>query len=78
METESENLLEPNYLNGINGGITTNQYEQIKKMDYIEVAATISIVGYAMLGVVLEEKLNFKDPGIYRVREEENLLSCSP
>ncbi|MBN3554042.1 ABC transporter permease [Fictibacillus nanhaiensis] len=70
METESENLLEPNYLNGINGGITTNQYEQIKKMDNIEVAAPISIVGYAMLGVVLEEKLNFKEPGIYRVREE--------
>jgi putative ABC transport system permease protein len=70
MGTESKNLLEPNYLNGINGGITLTQYEQIKKMKDVEVAAPISIVGYAMLGVVLEEKLNFKEPGIYRVREE--------
>lgn len=49
-------ILEPNYLNGIYGGISREQYEQIKALADIEVAAPVSILGYMPLA------LNFKNP----------------
>ncbi|WBX81549.1 hypothetical protein PD280_07575 [Virgibacillus salarius] len=44
--TEEQNLLEPNYLSGLSGGITLNQYKEIKKMTDIDVAAPIAMMGY--------------------------------
>ncbi|MCT4784785.1 FtsX-like permease family protein [Exiguobacterium aestuarii] len=43
--TEELDLLEPNYMSGLDGGITLEQYEQIKQIEDIEVAAPIAMIG---------------------------------
>lgn len=63
--TDAE-LLEPNYLNGIYGGISNEQYEQIKALADIEVAAPVSILGYMPLA------LNFKNP--FEIAGDETAL----
>ncbi|MDD5371176.1 MAG: ABC transporter permease [Anaerolineaceae bacterium] len=40
------NLVEANYLTGINGGITFSQYEAIREIQTVETAAPIAILGY--------------------------------
>lgn len=70
MSTESNNLLEPNYLNGINGGISFKQYETIKKMNDIEIAAPVAVMGYVMSNVSFEKAIKIPStPGIYRFTE---------
>jgi len=44
--TEDLKLLEPNYMSGLDGGITRKQYETIKKIADVEVAAPIAMIGY--------------------------------
>ncbi|WP_313586442.1 FtsX-like permease family protein [Exiguobacterium sp.] len=44
--TEDLKLLEPNYMSGLDGGITRKQYETIKKVTDVEVAAPIAMIGY--------------------------------
>ncbi|WP_052684463.1 FtsX-like permease family protein [Lentzea aerocolonigenes] len=39
-------LVRPNYLSGLYGGISLGQYEQIKKITGVDVAAPIAMVGY--------------------------------
>jgi ABC-type lipoprotein release transport system permease subunit len=41
-------LVRPNYLSGIFGGITLNDYERIKRLPGVEVAAPIANVGYIL------------------------------
>ncbi|WP_370296308.1 FtsX-like permease family protein [Rossellomorea marisflavi] len=68
----SKSLLEPNYLNGITGGITTEQYATIQNIDGVEVAAPISIIGYSELGVTSKQLFNQElSHGIYRVHVTE-------
>ncbi|MDP7977658.1 ABC transporter permease [Bacillus sp. WLY-B-L8] len=69
-KNDVQNLLEPNYLNGIAGGITQAQYETIQKMQEIDVAAPIAVMGYGYIGAVWENESNEPklEPGIYRVR----------
>ncbi len=43
--TEDLNLLEPNYMSGLDGGITRKQYETIKQIADVEVAAPIAMIG---------------------------------
>jgi ABC-type antimicrobial peptide transport system permease subunit len=64
--TEDKSLLEPNYLSGLNGGISLDQYEKIKSIDDIEVAAPISMMGLISNDVNLD-KVNLAKPGIYRL-----------
>lgn len=45
--TEDKKLLEPNYLSGISGGISLDQYETIKNIPGVEIAAPIAMIGYA-------------------------------
>jgi putative ABC transport system permease protein len=40
-------LVRPNYLSGLFGGITTEQYEQVRSVPGIEVAAPIAMLGYS-------------------------------
>lgn len=68
-ETEENNLLDPNFLSGINGGISLEQYEQIKAMEHIDIAAPISMIGYTDYSLYLES-LTFNEDGIYRVTEK--------
>lgn len=68
----NESLLEPNYLNGITGGISIDQFNTIKEIEGIEIAAPISIVGYAELGVIHKELYKEElSTGIYRVHINE-------
>ena len=68
----NESLLEPNYLNGITGGISIDQFNTIKEIEGVEIAAPISIVGYAELGVIHKELYKEElSTGIYRVHINE-------
>ena len=71
--TEDLNLLEPNYLSGMEGGISLEQYEQVKKIQDVEIAAPIAMIGSSRNYVDLEEP-EIKEPGIYRIKmvEETN------
>lgn len=68
--TESKRLLEPNYLSEIPGGISLSQYDQIKKMKDVKVAAPIAMIGYLSYGVVFQNFLP-KEPGVYRIDQIE-------
>ena len=64
--TEDLKLLEPNYMSGLDGGITMKQYETIEEITDVEVAAPIAMIGNyyadAQIGTY-----DFKEPGIYKV-----------
>ncbi|MEU2613505.1 FtsX-like permease family protein [Micromonospora sp. NPDC007271] len=44
-------LVRPNYLSGLYGGITTAQYDQVKAVAGVEVAAPIAMLGYSTSAV---------------------------
>ncbi|WP_281202743.1 ABC transporter permease [Cytobacillus kochii] len=67
--TEEHNLFEPNYLSGISGGITLEQYRTIKNMDDIQVAAPLSIIGFMNINILLDN-LSIDEPGIYKIEEK--------
>lgn len=71
LTTEEYDLLEPNYLNGIVGGITFEQYEKIKTMEHVDVAAPIAIVGYTQLNVNLPNMLKIPDEGLFRLTHRQ-------
>ena len=72
LASESNDLLEPNYLNGIDGGISFKQYETIKKMNDIEIAAPVAVMGYASINVNVPTVLKFpKENGVYRLTTQE-------
>lgn len=68
--TEELNLLEPNYLSGLEGGISLEQYEQIKAIENVEIAAPIAMIGSNTNYVDLEDP-NITEPGIYRMKMVE-------
>lgn len=70
--TEDLNLLEPNYLSGMEGGISLEQYEQIKQIENVDIAAPIAMIGSSTNYVELENP-DIKEPGIYRIKTVENV-----
>ncbi len=64
--TEDKNLLEPNYMSGLSGGISMEQYETIKGIEDVEVAAPIAMLGYSNYMVSFGDATNLLEPGIYR------------
>ncbi|WAA12521.1 hypothetical protein [Fervidibacillus halotolerans] len=68
--TEKDNLLDPNFLSGLSGGISIEQYEQIKEIDGVDVAAPIAIIGYLLFSIDLQD-LELEGNGIYRLVTEE-------
>ena len=64
--TENKNLLEPNYMSGLSGGISMEQYEIIKGIEDVEVAAPIAMIGYSNYMVSFGNATNLLEPGIYR------------
>lgn len=68
--TEEMNLLEPNYMSGLDGGITLEQYEQIKQIRDIEVAAPIAMIGSHHYFEDFGE-FDMSKPVVYRVRFTE-------
>jgi hypothetical protein len=63
--TEEKKLLEPNYLSGLSGGISVEQYEAIKDIPGVEVAAPIAMIGYAIYDVNFNT-VELPKEGIYR------------
>lgn len=68
--TEKKKLLEPNYLSGIGGGISLNQYHKIQKIQGVQVAAPISMIGYINYYISLK-KLTLQKKGVYRMVMKE-------
>ena len=75
-EIEKEyGLVEANHLNGTAGGITMQQYEQIKAISNVEVAAPIAMLGYmnrSRMGIAIQEDL---PAGIYRVSASDGIMA---
>jgi hypothetical protein len=71
--TEVLNLLEPNYQSGLSGGISIDQYNQIKAMSDIDIAAPIAMIGFVNNDMVVN-KVAVREPGVYRlnIRDESN------
>src|SRR6201996_7890890 len=53
--------VQPDFLSGIYGGITTSQWQQIEKIPGVEVAAPIAMVGYADLSADVFEPVPAAD-----------------
>lgn len=68
--TEKDDLLDPNFLSGIYGGISIEQYEKIKQIPNVEIAAPISMIGYVLYSINLES-LELEEDGIYRLVSQE-------
>ncbi|TRY23579.1 FtsX-like permease family protein [Brevibacillus sp. LEMMJ03] len=64
--TERDGLLEPNYLSGLHGGISLADYEAIKRMPEVEVAAPLAPVGYDTTVFWFGKISKPEQPGIYR------------
>ncbi|WP_029333643.1 FtsX-like permease family protein [Exiguobacterium oxidotolerans] len=64
--TEELNLLEPNYMSGLDGGITRKQYETIKQIADVEVAAPIAMIGNVLTSTDYGTHTYDKE-GIYKV-----------
>lgn len=65
--TDNHNgLFEPNFHNGITGGITMEQFQHIKDMTDVEIAAPIAVIGYTRLGVDMNQLATFDEYGVYR------------
>ena len=64
--TENKSLLEPNYMSGLSGGISMEQYETIKGIEGVDVAAPIAMLGYSDYTVSFGNATNLLEPGIYR------------
>ncbi|WP_430789498.1 FtsX-like permease family protein [Virgibacillus flavescens] len=62
-----DQLMEPNFLNGINGGISYKEYETIKAISDVEVAAPLSVMGYTQLSLTVRDAFKVSEPGLYKV-----------
>ena len=71
LETDA-GLVRPNHQSGIFGGITMAQYEQIRRLPGVEVAAPVANIGYLMirrdLVVPLEGLLTGQREQLFRIR----------
>lgn len=62
------NIVEPNALAGLGGGITRAQWEQIRNLPDIEVAAPIANLGLAPISATIPW-VSLDGPAIFRIRE---------
>ena len=62
---EKYGIVEANHLSGIYGGITFEQYELIKSIPGVEVAAPISMIGYVAGAAEGNELTIPSEPGVY-------------
>ena len=69
--TEDLNLLEPNYMSGLDGGITRKQYETIKQIADVEVAAPIAMIGYTSTSSSVGTH-TIQEEGIYRLKIKDS------
>ncbi|GIO22083.1 ABC transporter permease [Oceanobacillus sp. J11TS1] len=65
-ETEKDGLIDPNYLSGLQGGISFDDLDKIKEIDDVEIAAPISILGFSSIIEIFGE-VHFPESGIYKI-----------
>lgn len=65
--TEDLNLLEPNYMSGLEGGITREQYETIQQIADVDVAAPIAMIG-STYSSSFTQTHTFDKAGLYRLK----------
>lgn len=64
---EQQGLVRPNFLSGQFGGISMSQYEEIRRIPGVEVAAPIAMIGYVTVnGGVSVDLSDAVDPGLDR------------
>lgn len=64
---EQQGLVRPNFLSGQFGGISMSQYEEIRRIPGVEVAAPIAMIGYVTVnGGVTVDLTDAVDPGLDR------------
>ncbi|WP_018215118.1 ABC transporter permease [Salinispora vitiensis] len=64
---EQQGLVRPNFLSGQFGGISMSQYEEIRRIPGVEVAAPIAMIGYVTVnGGVSVDLTDAVDPGLDR------------
>jgi hypothetical protein len=67
---EQYGLVQANHLSGIPGGITFGQYEAVKSIPGVEVAAPIAMLSYFDMNISFgfeRQASRIKEPGFYRV-----------
>ncbi|MER2033572.1 MAG: ABC transporter permease, partial [Exiguobacterium indicum] len=64
--TEDLKLLEPNYMSGLDGGITMKQYKTIQAIADVDVAAPIAMIGNHATGANVGTH-RFDDYGVYKL-----------
>lgn len=67
--TENKHLLEPDYLSGLFGGISLNQWHTIQKIQGVSVAAPIAMIGYIPYTATFKT-IHIKPKGVYRYTEK--------
>jgi len=69
---QTQGLVRPNFLSGVFGGITLKQYEQIKRVPGVDVAAPIANIGYVLpqvkFGIRINNLLTKSPFQLYRIR----------
>lgn len=79
-ETEKDGLIDPNYLSGLQGGISFGDLERIKEINGVEVAAPISMLGFSSIIETFGE-VHFPESGIYKITtnyvENDGILDYS-
>lgn len=69
---QTQGLVRPNYLSGLRGGITLEQWQAILKLPGVEVAAPVANIGYVMpfafVRIPVDELLASQPQGLYRTR----------
>ncbi|WP_186673727.1 FtsX-like permease family protein [Sporosarcina sp. BP05] len=63
---QNDNFFDPNYISGVSGGISLDEYNKIKEIPDIDIAAPISMIGFTSYNVILKH-LDISEPGIYRL-----------
>lgn len=68
---DKQGLVRPNFLSGVFGGITMKQWQEIRSIVRVDVAAPIANIGYVLpfanAGVSLEDMLTPESEQLYRV-----------
>jgi putative ABC transport system permease protein len=76
----STGTVQPNFLSGIYGGITMEQYRQVEQIPGVQVAAPVAMVGYSMILAAIRVYLPAADyaaPGRELYRETTTWVSAS-
>ena len=67
--TEQNEMMDPNFLSGLSGGISQDELNTVKNIEGVAVAAPISMIGYTSISPIME-KWPLTEKGIYRLEQQ--------